>query len=339
VDKRIVFQADEKEVMRSILRKLESFCGVRVATYCLMGNHFHLLVEVPERNAIPRLTAESLLAILPLLYDRTTVETIAAQIDLARRTGNFTWERDLLARFERRRGDLSVFLKEFKQRVTIFLNRRSGRSGTLWEGRFKSVLIEGGEEALLAVAAYIDLNPVRAGLVKRPEEYRWSGYGEAMGVGKGAKRAREGLGSLQREMLEQPEGGQVAMAWKSGQERYRRLLYWEGAERPASESGNPCGRRGISEAEVEQVANGESLPSLPEVLRRKVRYFSDGAVLGSAAFLEAAFERLRDVGKIGAKRDSGARPLGGAEWGNLHALRDLQVRVFGAASDSKCGGE
>jgi hypothetical protein len=43
------------------------------------------------------------------------------------------------------------------------VNRRLERTGTLWEGRFKSVLVEGGEQALLTVAAYIDLNPVRAG--------------------------------------------------------------------------------------------------------------------------------------------------------------------------------
>ena len=67
VDRRIVFHADEKEVFRSILRKLETFTGVRVVTYCLMGNHFHLLLEVPERESLPRLDAGRLLELLPLL--------------------------------------------------------------------------------------------------------------------------------------------------------------------------------------------------------------------------------------------------------------------------------
>ena len=53
--------------------------------------------------------------------------------------------------------DLSVFMKELKQRMTIAYNHSSGRSGTLWEGRFKCTLVHYGE-ALRTVAAYIDLN-------------------------------------------------------------------------------------------------------------------------------------------------------------------------------------
>ena len=128
VDRRIVFHADEKEVFRSILRKLETFTGVRVVTYCLMGNHFHLLLEVPERGSLPALDATRLFEILPLLYDKATVETIAAELDMARKAGDLTHEKNLLERYEHRRGDLSVFLKELKQRVSIFINRRLGRA-------------------------------------------------------------------------------------------------------------------------------------------------------------------------------------------------------------------
>ena len=55
VDRRIVFHADEKEVFRSILRKLETFTGVRVVTYCIMGNHFHLPMDLPD--SLPHLVA------------------------------------------------------------------------------------------------------------------------------------------------------------------------------------------------------------------------------------------------------------------------------------------
>ena len=329
VDKRIVFHAGEKEVFRSILRKLERFCAVRVSTYCLMGNHFHLLVEVPRRDTIAPLSPESLVPLLQLLYDKSTVESVVAQLESARKSGNAAWERGILERFERRRGDLSVFLKELKQRVSIFLNRRLGRCGTLWEGRFKSVLVEGGEAALHAVAAYIDLNPVRAGLVAGPEDYRWSGYGEAMGSGKGSKRARAGLDSLQREALADAETGASGLSWNTVRDRYRRLLHLEGRERPAEEANGSRGRKGIAAAKAGAVADGGDRLSLPEVLRRKVRYFSDGAVLGSAAFVGQAFEILRSRGRIGARRESGARRLRGADWGDLRVLRDLQVRVIG----------
>jgi len=52
-------------------------------------------------------------------------------------------------------------------------NRRHGRIGTLWQGRFKSCLVE-STGYLMQVLRYIDLNPVRASLVPRPEDYRWS---------------------------------------------------------------------------------------------------------------------------------------------------------------------
>ncbi len=59
-------------------------------------------------------------------------------------------------------------------------NKRQTRTGTLWEGRYKSTLIQ-AERHLLACMAYIDLNPVRAGLVSDPAIYPWSSYGHNVG--------------------------------------------------------------------------------------------------------------------------------------------------------------
>jgi len=327
VDRRFVFHSSEKEAFRSILRKLESFLDVRVATYCLMGNHFHLLLEVPDRKTLAPLTPELLLRRLPLLYGSDTVNEVAAEFERARASGSTSWESGILARYERRRADLSIFLKELKQRVSIFVNRRLERTGTLWEGRFKSVLVEGGEQALLTVAAYIDLNPVRAGLVKRPEDYRWSGYGEAVGGSKGAVKARDGLRSIHREGLESDGGSTDSRQILA---RYRRLLYLGGVERKGDETTGVGSRRGISSNEADRVLDGTAILSLPEVLRHKVRYFCDGAVLGSDAFVEEAFERLRERNRIGRKRRNGARRMRGATWGDLRVLRDLRVRVIGS---------
>ena len=83
-----------------------------------------------------------------------------------------------------RMGSLPMFVKMLKQRYALGFNREHDRVGTLWEGCYRSVLVEPSREALLAVGAYIDLNPVRAGMVKDPKDYRWSGYGEAVGRGK-----------------------------------------------------------------------------------------------------------------------------------------------------------
>ncbi len=61
------------------------------------------------------------------------------------------------------------------RRYVRYFNQRQGRTGTLWEGRYKSTLIQ-AERYLLACMAYIDLNPVRAGLVAEPADYPWSSH-------------------------------------------------------------------------------------------------------------------------------------------------------------------
>ena len=74
-------------------------------------------------------------------------------------------------RLRARMGDLSEFMKTFKQRVTQWYNRELGHEGTLWCGRFKSVLLE-RDEAVRVVANYIHHNPVRARMVDSADNYR-----------------------------------------------------------------------------------------------------------------------------------------------------------------------
>ena len=70
-------------------------------------------------------------------------------------------------------GDLSEFMKTFKQRVSQWYNSNYSHEGTLWGGRFKSVLVEDGRY-LRNLVAYIHGNPIRAGLVTRAADYEWS---------------------------------------------------------------------------------------------------------------------------------------------------------------------
>jgi len=69
----------------------------------------------------------------------------------------------------------ALLMKHLGQRYVQYINRSYRRSGTLWEGRFRSCLTQ-SEEYVLACYRYIELNPVRAAMVARPEEYRWSSY-------------------------------------------------------------------------------------------------------------------------------------------------------------------
>ena len=66
-------------------------------------------------------------------------------------------------------------MKRLGQRYVQYINRTYKRSGTLWEGRFRSCIIQ-QQQYLFSCQRYIEMNPVRAGIVKHPGEYRWSSY-------------------------------------------------------------------------------------------------------------------------------------------------------------------
>jgi putative transposase len=69
----------------------------------------------------------------------------------------------------------SVLMRRLGQHYVQYFNRRHGRSGTLWEGRFRSCLVD-SERYLLVCQRYIELNPVRARMVETPDAYPWSSY-------------------------------------------------------------------------------------------------------------------------------------------------------------------
>jgi putative transposase len=69
----------------------------------------------------------------------------------------------------------AAMMKQLGQQYVQYFNRRHGRSGSLWEGRFRSCLVQ-DEMYLLICQRYIELNPVRAGMVASPEAYRWSSF-------------------------------------------------------------------------------------------------------------------------------------------------------------------
>lgn len=70
---------------------------------------------------------------------------------------------------------IGQMMKRLGQRYVQYINREYRRSGTLWEGRYRSCLVD-AEQYLLTCQRYIELNPVRARMVEHPAEYRWSSY-------------------------------------------------------------------------------------------------------------------------------------------------------------------
>ena len=334
----------EKRHFHEWMRRLEEFCGVQVVTYCLMENHFHLLVRVPCRQSMVEaepLTAGRLREMLPLIYRGRELRDALQELDRAEVAaqpsdlgeGSGTWLAEILDRYEARRYSLSIFLKELKQRYTRWHNRRHQRVGTLWENRFRSVLVEGDETALLTIAAYIDLNPVRAGIVRDPKDYRWCGYAEAVAGGNliagkagksgGQNAARRGLVAI-FDRTSFAVNRQVT--WRTAAPRYRMLLFGHGERRNANEQTGAKGRRGIRREVVEaELARGGEL-SVSEILRCKVRYLTEGVAIGGSEFLQQVFDENRE--RFGAKRSTAGKAMRGSNWGGLQVLRSLRCKVF-----------
>jgi hypothetical protein len=340
VERRFALGLDEKEKFRTLMRMYEKFSGCRVLAYCLMDNHFHLLLEVTPRPEAG-LSDSELLVRVGAICDQVTVGLLGKELAEARallKAGRVreSYVEEIHARYTYRMHDLSEFMKGLMQRFTQWFNGRHTRSGTLWERAFKSVVVEDGEAAR-TMAAYIDLNPVRAGMVGDPAEYRWSSYGEAVGGGtKGnGKRSREGL---VRAWMAHKGWNADAAHW-NGRDNihaaYRALLLAEGAEK-SEEQINELGemrkrvkRKGMSVVEAreerERLEAGQRV-ALARRLRWRLRYFSDGAVIGSRGFVDGLFEAHRE--RFGPKRTSGARRMRGdaadlTRGAGLFSLRDL----------------
>jgi hypothetical protein len=290
-----------KEKLVEILGRLSAFCDLEVLTYCMMSNHFHVLVRVPPP---PELSDEALLEKLSAFYGETGILTVLARESLRDR-GRI--DADIRESVVSRMGDVSAFMKEFKQRFSRWYNRQTGRFGTLWAERFTSVLVENSPETLRIVAAYIDLNPVRAGLVQDPKDYRFCGYAAAL---VGASAIRKGLMSF----LEPND-------WTQAAAEYRRLLFVTGGA--ANQSEKHLLDPAVIRAEL---ARGGEL-GLAQVLRLRVRHFTDGVLLGSKAFVNEMFIRHRD--RFGPKRKDGARPIRGVPLPGVSVLRDLRVNTVG----------
>jgi hypothetical protein len=330
VERRFAFGEREKEKFVEILRAYEEFCGVQVLTFCVMSNHVHVLVHVP---APPEQMPDD--AELVRLVQRADLSYPASELkrQLAemRSSGDDSGAERLRGRFLRRMWNLARFMQGVKQRFSQWFNARNGRAGTLWEGRFKSVLVEGTGQTLSTMAAYIDLNPVRAGIVKDPADYRWSGYAEAV---VGRKLARRGLKKVLMGVLASGHPGETA-----GQEmrrllaRYRVYLFENGEEREARPDGTGA-RRGMGSREVEAVIRSGGKLSFYQSLRCRVRYFSDGCAIGAWDFVEGVFAKHRM--RFGARRRNGAREMRNVDFPGLFAARDLRRKAV-RASDASNG--
>lgn len=295
----------EKEVLMKQLWKTAYSCAVEVLTFSFLGNHFHLILRIPGEV---RMADAELLERYRALYPKPNKYQAKSIEDYERElaSGGELAEQARKELLERM-GDLSKFMQLLKQRFSIWYNKTRSRKGTLWASAFKSVLVEDRREVLKIVAAYIDLNAVRAGLAQDPKDYRFCGYGQWVG---GAPEAANGFRSMFQSEDE---------AWSMAQ--YRQILYAKGATGKSDGSG---GMVLDAEAVREVLASGGQL-STSERLLCRARYFRDGYVLGSRQFIAETIPHLRQRGSTTRKSDRTFLIPGFQECG-LAGFRQLRQR-------------
>jgi len=161
-----------KAWVQARLKEIAAAFGIELITYAVMSNHFHVVLRTrPDmvKGWSAEETAERRLTLFPLDRDedgrprtpsRLAIEALAS-------------DAERLAEIRSRLGSVSWFMRCLNEYVARKANREDGCKGRFWEGRFHcQVLLD--DSALLACMAYVDLNPIRAGVAETPERSEYT---------------------------------------------------------------------------------------------------------------------------------------------------------------------
>ncbi len=269
IQKRRLLLEGQREVWVAALHRAAEFSGVEVITYCVQETHFHILVRIDP--AARQCDDATLVQRYRALYGASRAQWSGLNADELRQAlekGDAETAEALRERLRRRMGDISEFMRTLRQRYTRWFNLAHGTAGTLWAERFGSVLVQDTPWLVGLIAAYIDLNAVRAGLADLPENYRWCGYTEALTGNETLCRALAACFPAAKDSAE-------ALA------HYRLLMFGKGA----GAKGDGTGARINPEALLEAVKNGGELQPY-ELLRLRARFLTEGRALGTRDWLE-----------------------------------------------------
>ena len=290
----------EKDFMLDLIRRYAALYLVEILGFCLMGNHFHLLVKMfPEY----KFTDED---IKKRYVDFYGDERIFAD--------------GLVPTLREKLSNLSEFMREIKVGFARFYNRRHNRRGYFWGDRFKSVIVEKGE-TLINCLAYIDLNPLRAGIVERPEEYRWNSIGYHIQTGNkddflsldfGLKEF--GPGEIRSAVTSELHWASVLDS-EERLKRYRRYVYEAGA---VERSDKPAA--GVIDSNVleKERKNDFDLKRIQR-FRYRTRYFTDSGIIGTREFVSGNYRRFKDL--FMSKKDKIPKPVAGLD--GIYSLKRL----------------
>lgn len=274
------WEPKEQEYFVKLLHRLSKFYTVEVISYCVMSNHYHVVLRDPG--------------------DLPTVEET-----VRRYNSYYKGKRQIdgtvgdIEQIRARLSDFSRLLKDLQQLFTGWYNRSrpKPRRGRLWGDRFKSVLLD-GESALWSCIKYVELNPVRAGITDDPADYRFSSWGAWSGSGK-HPFGREFFNHVKRSLGNRAKGWAIAEVAAELRADMAKTIE---AERNDA----------TSESVKTAYAEAKRRPSLQLVATRRMRYWTDGAVIGSKLFVQKVAIDLYGEEKAKRRRyGRGELPEGG----------------------------
>ena len=271
----------EKDYFISVVKKVSSVYFVEVLGFCCMSNHFHLLARM---RADTEYSDEAVKKRLADFYGDERV-----------------FDDGQLPVIRQKLASLSEYVREIKVRFARYYNKSHGRRGYFWGDRFKSVVVENGE-TLINCLAYIDLNPVRAGMVERPEDYRWNSIGYHI-----QSNNKDNFLSLDFGLREFG-----VLGAKERLRRYRRFLYETGA----LDKGKGVQ---LDSKLVERERNNDFELTRARRFKYRTRYFTDSGIIGGKAFVLETYQKVKAT--FQAKREKRPKPISGLA--GIYSLKRL----------------
>jgi len=276
-------QANDKDYLLNLVRRLGKLYFVDILGFALMDNHFHLVVRVYPQS---ELTEAELRKRYKDYYGQD--QFIAGE---------------LLDHYRQRLTSLGAFIKDIKQGFTRYYNRKYNRRGYFWGERFKSVIVQDGR-TLVNLLAYVDLNPIRAGIVKRPEDYKWCSLGYHLQTGN-----KNSFLSVDFGMQEWNEHD-----FREIVRKYREFVYETGAV--------DAGKGAVIDQKVvDRERKRKYKLSRADRFRYRSRYFTDAGIIGSREFVGEVFDHVKHL--LGSKDERKFTPVSGLD--GVYSMKRLSA--------------
>jgi REP element-mobilizing transposase RayT len=298
-----LFKAEDKDYFLNLLRRFVAGYFVQLHSFAIMSNHFHLLVTVSE-EASAKADSDELAHRLWTVNkgefrkrsDEENRQKMGMKHVMLQETGK--------EKARERLSSISRFTQDLKQSFARYFNEKHQRLGCLWGGRFRGVIISHGTTQL-ACSAYVDLNPIRAGMVQKPEDYHWCSLGL---IKKAPKTAKYLLTPVQMAATEQnPWEWYKSFVYESGKIGRAQAQSQQPAPQQTTNQVHPTNTAPAQQQPIAKSAEislkGSSIAQsakekcqelqLDGKLINRIRNLSEGLIAGTAKMIASLQDKLQ----------------------------------------------